>query len=958
VREQFLAVAYGVSKSPGGMMNLARRLRWLSRAGIPAAALLGAAAQLGAQAKPAQRRAAQAPAQAVKATKVTTVEGITEYSLPNGLRVLLFPDQSKPTVTVNITYLVGSRHEGYGETGMAHLLEHMVFKGSTNHRNITKELDDHGSRPNGTTSYDRTNYYETVPATDANLEWALDLEADRMVNSFIAKKDLETEFSVVRNEMEAGENNPTAAAFFRMLSAAYRWHGYGRSTIGNRSDVENVPIERLQAFYRKYYQPDNAVLVVAGKFDPAKALALIETKFGRIPRPKRSMEAGNLLFATYTTEPVQDGERVVTVSRVGDTQILMAGYHVPAGSHPDFPAVSVLQLVLTDNPSGRLYKALVDSKLVARTSGGFNQLREPGMLYYYSELRKDQSFDSAQAATTRTIDALRTSPITAEEVERAKAAMLKNTELMLNNSERVGLNLTQWSSIGDWRLLFLNRDRIAKVTPADVQRVAAAYLKPSNRTVAMFVPTPNPDRAEIPATPNVVAMVADYKGSAVVQAGEAFDASPRNIDARTKRAALPNGMQLTLLPKQTRGNRVVAQIALRHGTEETLTGKAQTPQFVTSLLSRGTTALTRQQVKDSLDKLKAQVFMGGAGNNVLVSIETLKENFVPVLDLVAQQLRSPRFDAEEFEKLKQERLAQIEQIKSEPQFLANIALQRKLNPKPKGNPLYTSTAEEQIADINAVTLEQVRAFHRDFFGASYSDFAAIGDFDVAEVTAAATRLFGDWKNPQPFARIVRTYVVVDSSTQSIETPDKANAALSAGQNLVIRDDDPDWPALYMVNYMLGGGINSHLFLRLRQKEGISYNVGSGVSAQTADRVGLFNAGAIYAPQNVERLLRGFREEIDRVRTEGFTAQELDAAKSGYLQARTQGRANDQELIGTLVNRRFYSRTMAYDEDYEKKIQALTVEQVNAAAKKHLDPSKLVIVRAGDFAKNPPVKATP
>src|SRR5919204_2958930 len=192
------------------MMNLVRPLRALGRAGLFMATLLVVSSQLDAQAKPAQRApaAAAASATSVKATKVTSVEGITEYSLPNGLRVLLFPDQSKPTVTVNITYLVGSKHEGYGETGMAHLLEHMAFKGTPSHRAIMKELDEHGARPNGTTFFDRTNYYETVPASDANLEWALDLEADRMVNSFISKKDLETEFSVVRNEFEAGENNP------------------------------------------------------------------------------------------------------------------------------------------------------------------------------------------------------------------------------------------------------------------------------------------------------------------------------------------------------------------------------------------------------------------------------------------------------------------------------------------------------------------------------------------------------------------------------------------------------------------------------------------------------------------------------------------------------------------------------------------------------------------------------
>ncbi len=253
------------------------------------AALLTSALQapLPAQAPPAAKPApavTRAPASRLSpATLVASVEGLTEYRLANGLRIVLFPDASKPTATVNITYLVGSRHEGYGETGMAHLLEHMVFKGTPRHRNIPQELTEHGARPNGSTWFDRTNYFETFSASDTNLIWALDLEADRMVNSFIARKDLESEFTVVRNEFESGENDPGSVLEERVLSTAFLWHNYGHSTIGARSDIEQVPIERLQAFYHRYYQPDNAVLFVAGKFDPAKTLRLIEQKFGGFP---------------------------------------------------------------------------------------------------------------------------------------------------------------------------------------------------------------------------------------------------------------------------------------------------------------------------------------------------------------------------------------------------------------------------------------------------------------------------------------------------------------------------------------------------------------------------------------------------------------------------------------------------------------------------------------------------
>jgi zinc protease len=288
--------------------------------------------------------------------KVTSVEGITEYSLPNGLHILLFPDDSKPKVTVNITYMVGSRYEGYGETGMAHLLEHMNFIQTTTRTNIKKELTDHGAEMNGTTDYDRTNYYETLNATDENLRWALGLEADRMVNTRIEKPLLDTEMTVVRNEFEMGENDPGSILYERMLETAYLWHAYGHPTIGNRADIENVPIQKLAAFYQKYYQPDNALLTVAGKFDSAKALAWIAELFGKIPRPQRTIEQ------PYTVEPEQDGERSVTLRRVGDTQYVMAMYHMPAALHPDDAAIQVLCGVLGDVPSGRLYKALVDNK--------------------------------------------------------------------------------------------------------------------------------------------------------------------------------------------------------------------------------------------------------------------------------------------------------------------------------------------------------------------------------------------------------------------------------------------------------------------------------------------------------------------------------------------------------------------------------------------------------------------
>ena len=900
--------------------------------------------------------AAQKPA---TATKLTSVEGITEYSLPNGLHFLLFPDASKPTATINITYLVGSRNEGYGESGMAHLLEHMAFKGTPKHPNIPQELTDHGTRPNGTTWYDRTNYFETVPATDKDITWALELEADRMVNSFIAKKALESEFSVVRNEFESGENSPFRVLMERVMATAYLWHGYGRSTIGSKEDIESVPIERLKAFYQKYYQPDNAVLVVAGKFEPDKTLHLIEKIYGAIPRPQRSLDRGNLLYKTYTVEPTQDGERLVTLRRTGDAPLVMAGYHVPAGSHPDFAAVDVLAEVLGSEPSGRLYKALVESKTAASIGAFAFQLREPGMLLTYAQLRNGASVDSARTALERTLDGAASAPVSAEEVARGKASLLKGIDLLLANSERVGFALSEWASMGDWRLIYLHRDRLAAVTPADVQRVAAAYLKPSNRTAGVFLPTEKPDRTTVPQAGAVEQMVAGYKGKALAQAGEAFDASPTNIDARTKHSVLPNGLQLSVLPKATRGGVVRAQLSLRYGTATTLSGTSTVNSLMEDLLSRGTMALTRQQVSDSLDKLKARVSIGGGGNSVNANIETTHDALPAVLALVASELRTPRFEAAELEKLKQEQIAQLEQIKSEPQMKVSVAIQRRMSPYPKGHPSYAMTPEEQIAEIGGVTIEQIRKFHQDFLGASYADLAVVGDMNADSVTALARTLFGNWKSPQPFERVVRIAPVIDSTTIAIETPDKANAFIVAAENVALRDDDPDYPAMTLANFILGGGfINSRLATRLRQQEGISYGVGSSLSVASLDRAGTFNVIAIYNPQNVDRLVAAMREELDKALKSGFTAKEVEAAKPGLLQQRMQSRANDPELVNTLIARRFAGRTMAYDTAFDAAVNAVTVDQVNAVLRKYLDPSKISIIRAGDFKNKPPVKTTP
>jgi zinc protease len=871
-------------------------------------------------------------------TQVTSVEGVTEHRLANGLKILLVPDRSIDTITVNVTYLVGSRHEGYGESGMAHLLEHLMFRGTKRFPNIKADFQQRGARYNGSTSFDRTNYFETFAASEKTLDYVLGVEADRMVNAPVARHDLDAEMTVVRNEFESGENSAFSVLRERVAASAYLWHNYGRAIIGSRSDIENVPIERLRAFYRHYYQPDNAVLILSGRFDESTALGLARKRFGTIPKPSRALRP------TYTVEPTQDGERSVMLRRAGDVQLVSALYHMPPGSHPEYAAVDVLVSLLNHVPSGRLHKALVEPGLASSVFGTERQAREAGMAYFGATLRQEASIEAARDALLSVLEGFARNPVAEAEVERARTRLLNDIELTLADSRALTNALSETVGMGDWRLFFLHRDRLQRVTPAEVQAVASRYLKPANRTLGMFLPTKEPDRAEIPPVPDVSAMLKDYRGSGAISQGEDFNPAPANIEARVQRRVLPGGMKLALLPKKTRGGTVVAQLSLRWGDEETKTGRAAACGITSSMLMRGTQKHSREQLRNQFDRLKAQVHVGGDGG----SIETVRENLPETLRLMAEVLRAPSFPADEFEQLRRSSLTSIDAQRSDPGALAGLALSRHLNPYPPGHWLYNATLDERSARLKALSLDDVRKCHADFYGASHSELAVVGDFEPESIAQLAQELFGDWKSPQTYARIPLKVADAQPFDSIINTPDKANAVLRAGVLLRLRDDDPDYPALLLGNYLLGGSSDSRLTRRIREKEGLSYSVGSFLSADSFSERGSFGVFAIYAPQNRTRVETAIAEEIRRALAEGFSKEEIESGKKGLLQARQLARTNDENLADRLAFYLSLGRTFSWDEELERRIAALTPREVVEAMRRRLDPAKLSTVKAGDF----------
>lgn len=874
-------------------------------------------------------------------TKVTSVEGIDEYRLPNGLQLLLVPDESKPTTTVNLTLRVGSRHENYGETGMAHLLEHLMFKGTPTHPKVWAEFEKRGLAANGTTGMDRTNYTATFSANEENLNWYVGWLADAMVNSFIARKDLDTEMTVVRNEMEMGENSPERTLYKKTLATMFDWHNYGKDTIGARADVENVDIPRLQAFYRTYYQPDNATLIVSGRFVPSRVLATVARGFGKIRKPTRKLPT------LYTLDPAQDGERSVFVRRTGGTPVFFAGYHVPAGADPDYAAVELLAFVMGDTPSGRLHKRLTEKQLAAGTFAFSQAMAEPGFAIFGAQLAPGQDVERARSEMLATLEAAAAEPVSEAEVDRARSKWLKSWEQSFTNPEAVGHALSEYVSLGDWRLFFLLRDRVREVKPADVQRVASQYLIAANRTLGTYIPTDKPQRPPAPRQVDVAEQMKGFKPQAAAAVAEAFEATPANIDKRTQHLTI-GGLKVALLPKGTRGNAVRAVLVLRFGDEKSLFGSNAVPEVVSALLDKGTRTLTREQLQDRFDQLKTEVSIGSSAGQVQVQLTSRGEHLPAAIALVGEMLRTPAFPPAALDEVKRQALAGIEQQRKQPEAVAGNAIARASNPYPRGDVRYARSFDEMAAEVNAVTVDQVRDFHGRFYGAKKGEFAAVGDFDAAAVRKALEAAFGSWDAGMAYTRVPRPLVPIKPERLLIPVPDNQNATMLVKQPIPLNDADADYPALAMANFLLGGGGNSRLWKRIREGEGLSYDVRAQVEWNGVEQNSQWIGSAIFAPQNQAKVEKAFREELARAQKEGFTAQELAEGQRGLLNFRRLSRAQDGSVAGAWVRNLYLGRTFQYSAQVDEKLAKLTLEEVNAALRKYLTPEQVVSVFAGDF----------
>lgn len=879
---------------------------------------------------------------------ISNTEGIKEYSLSNGMRVLLMSDPSQSNAVVNIVYNVGSKHEGYGEKGMAHLLEHMLFKSTKKLGDIKKMLSDKGGNANGTTWYDRTNYYEVFPSNDENLKWFLEMEADRMVNATILQSDLDKEFSVVRNEFEIGENSPSGVLMERIISAAYLWHNYGNSTIGSKEDVERVKAVTLRKFYEKYYQPDNATLIVAGKFDEKKALEYIAQYFSTIPKPARVLET------PYTVEPAQDGERFVELKRAGDSKVVGALYHTVPYADKDYAALDALQEILTADPSGYLYKAMIDSHKAASVYAYQPLVRDASYMYFGLDIPVDKDLKTTENDFRAELDKIATIKYTEQDVARAKAKILKQIENIKNNTIGYAVNLTEIVGAGNYKLGMLYRDTVEKLTVADIQRVATKYFKTNNRTVGVFIPSKDEVRVKnIEYTDDQIAtLTKDYKGKALEKEAAPFEASIKNLKANLTEGKLSNGMKYGLIKKDIKGGKVLGSFRFPVSNAKDLNGKADVGSLMAQVLKTGTKSHTKEQIQDMLDEWKSNINFGFSGQTLFVNFSTYKESLPKVTSLIKEILTESTFPEAELVKTVNEYNTYLESSLNDPQSIAFTEIEKITENYPKESIYYTASTQEQIDNNKKVKREQLVDFYNKILGGNNGVGSVIGDLDTKTTAALLESTFGKWNSKSTYEFIKPELFATKKQDKDYLTPDKENGAAVGKISFSMDRKSPDYPAFVIANEMLGSGgfLTARIPTRLREKEGISYGAGSYINIPIDNNVASWAWYAFFNPTKKEAVNKALKEEVNKAVKDGFTEEEFKSNLTSWLNSRKTGLGNDNTLMGLVNSQLQYGQSLDEYDALETKVSALKVSQVNDVLRKYISEDKMTSVFAGDFNK--------
>lgn len=865
------------------------------------------------------------------------VGGIKEFTMTsNGLTVLIKEDKTAPVATFMVTYRVGSVNEATGHTGATHLLEHLMFKGSKNYKNGKADviLDSIGARTNATTWTDRTNYFGTLPSN--HLETIIKIEADRMRGAIIVEEDRQSEMTVVRNEFERGENSPQRVLDQHIWSMAFQAHPYHHSTIGWKSDIENMPIEKLKEFYDIYYWPNNATVSIVGDVDTKEGLALVKKYFGKIRRSKHEIPT------VYTTEPEQEGQRRVVLNRAGQQGVVGVAFKSPPAADKDMAPMIVLGQILDSGKNSRFYKQITDKGLVTSISASPSKFKYEGLFEIYASLTPGTKHEKVEELILEVLEEVKDSGVKEKELQKAKTKLITSRLFSQDGSYAIASGLNEAIASGDWTLYTSYEEKIKKVTLADIKRVANKYLVTQKSTVGYFIP-------EVSTGGGLL------KGASAHRHHNGPYYFKKEEDLKEAGGFFQKGVEFSeptegvFLYTLKRGKGVVTLNGSMLGGYNYAEQKQQVPSLVVSMLDQGTTNKTKFQISDELESVGARLDFGSGPSRVSFSAKFLSKDTDRVLGLMAEQLQSPSFNEEEFKKVKKRREASLKRAKESTwnnafdDFLLSV-----YGDKHQNTP---TDPEKAIKELDKIDIEDLKAFHKKNYGRGSMFIVAVGDVSHESLSKKIKKEFGGWKKSPLVETPENRTGTPTKKVNYISMKDKTSSDLLYGIALDINEDSPEFLPLSVATRVLGGSFTARLMRKVRVEDGLTYGVYSSITGTTNKSPGAWIAYGTYSPDLLKKGEVSMEGVIEMWIDSGITKEELSNMKSTIIGSTQVGYDTTSGISRAILSSVVNKGGVKYLDEYANKIESITLEEVNKAIKKHIKFNLLYKVAAGSIDQN-------
>jgi zinc protease len=869
------------------------------------------------------------------------LQGIEEYRLPNGLRIVLMPDSTKPTFTVNLTVLVGSIHEGAGENGMAHVFEHILFHSAEGFPDITTTLKDLGANYNGSTSFERTNYFETCRATDENLETAIRLEAARLGRAELKADDLAKESKIVENEFDIGESNPVGLLYKALLGAMYDFHAYARSPIGTLEDFRALKIEKIRAFYKKYYRPDTAVLFLTGKFDRARALALVQKHFGDLKGTGEGRPA-------YTSrEPAARGERRATVRKNGSSFYIAVAYRIPGSSAYDSVVASVLAGMLARHKAGPMHEALVGKGLAAMLEVGSLDLQSTSPFLALAMVPKDKDPQAAETAIVEHFES-RIDALTQEDLDRAKGSLDRDFDELMNDPEALGRQLSEFEAAGSWKLLLIRRELAKKVTLDEVKKFAARFLRRENRVVGRF----EPDEKAAAVQPDPEPALDSYadlmsKISPTSKSVKEFAYTPENLQASLKWVEV-GPAKAGLISKEVKGDDVYIEIRIPFAGRAAVRPLLAAGEALASIMTERTAELDKAAVAKKLAEAKATIDVDVELDGAAVSIKAKTSTIREVMALATSMVRAPHVTPEQLKEHVGRTEGQIKSRLDNPMMLVMEEVPKMLFPE--SDPRRPLSHEQKLEALGRLTVEDLTKFHKEFFGAGGMLVGVVGGLAAEDVRALLEPLVKGWAAAQPF-KVERAAAVdrVTAAKSVVPTPGKPAAFSILVQPFRMETTSPEHAALDAATWALfQDPLASRIPKKVREQKALSYMTGGQLVLRASGDLGIVLIFTQTKPESADQALALIREEVDRALKDGITAEEVQSFIKAYRNRVAQMRSRDPAIASAVVELHRWGLDFNTWAKRDSAVDALSPDAVNAALRAHLKPDAAGLIQIGDF----------